>query len=89
METLSYTAARERLAEMMNTVCEDNVPVAITRRGHGAVVVVSMDEYHALEETAHLLRSPKNMRRLLTSVIELANSEGQERELIDETDICE
>lgn len=89
METLSYTAARERLAEMMNTVCEDNVPVAITRQGHGAVVVLSMDEYHALEETAHLLRSPKNMRRLLTSVIELANLEGQERELIDETEFCE
>jgi len=53
------------------------------RQGSGAVVMMSMDDYQALEETAYLLRSPKNMRRLIHSIIELKSGEGNERELIE------
>ena len=67
----------------MEQVCNDHAPVAITRRGEGAVVMISMDDYQALEETAYLLRSPKNMRRLLESVVELEEGKGEERELIE------
>lgn len=62
MDSLSYTAARNNLARTMGRVCIDHAPVAITRQGSGAVVMMSMDDYQALEETAYLLRSPKNMR---------------------------
>lgn len=83
MESISYTSARGNLAKTMEKVCNDHAPVAITRKGEGAVVMMSMDEYEALEETAYLLRSPKNTRRLLTAINELGSKRGTERELIE------
>ena len=83
MDSISYTSARSNLAKTMERVCNDHAPVAITRKGEGAVVMISMDDYQALEETAYLLRSPKNMRRLLESVVELEEGKGEERELIE------
>lgn len=83
MKSISYTTARSNLAKTMERVCEDHAPIAITRQGEGAVVVMSMDDYQALEETAYLLRSPKNTRRLIESIGELENGKGQEKELIE------
>ena len=62
MQRISYTTARSELAKTMEQVCEDHAPIAITRQGEGAVVMMSMDDYQALEETAYLLRGPKNTR---------------------------
>jgi antitoxin YefM len=83
MKSISYTTARSNLAKTMDQVCEDHAPIAITRQGEGAVVVISMDDYQSLEETAYLLRSPKNTRRLIESIAELEDSQGQEKELIE------
>jgi antitoxin YefM len=83
MRSISYTAARGSLAKTMEQVCEDHAPIAITRKGEGAVVMMSMTDYQALEETAYLLRSPKNMRRLIQSVSELEDGNGQEKELTE------
>lgn len=83
MESISYTAARSNLAKTMEQVCDDHAPIAITRKGEGAVVMMSMEDYQALEETAYLLRSPKNTRRLIESIAELENGKGIERELIE------
>lgn len=83
MESISYTTARSKLAKTMDQVCEDHAPIAITRKGEGAVVMMSMEDYQALEETAYLLRSPKNMRRLLGAIAELESGGGTERELAD------
>ena len=83
MESISYTSARGNLAKTMEKVCNDHAPVAITRKGEGAVVMMSMDDYAALAETAYLLRSPKNTRRLLTAINELESGRGTERELIE------
>ena len=83
MESISYTSARSNLAKTMEQVCDDHAPVAITRRGEGAVVMMSMADYLALEETAYLLRSPKNTRRLLESIAELDGGKGKARELIE------
>ena len=83
MDSLSYTSARSNLAKTMERVCTNHAPIAITRQGAGSVVMMSMDDYQALEETAYLLRSPKNMRRLMESVIELERGEGSERELLE------
>lgn len=81
MNSISYTAARSNLAKTMEQVCSDHAPVAITRKGEGAVVMMSMDDYQALEETAYLLRSPKNARRLMESISALEQGEGTQREL--------
>ncbi len=83
MESISYTAARSKLAKTMEQVCEDHAPIAITRKGEGAVVMMSMDDYQALEETAYLLSSPKNTRRLIESIAELEDDRGQEKELLE------
>ena len=83
MDSISYTAARSNLAKTMSKVCDDHAPVAITRKGEGAVVMISMEDYQALEETAYLLRSPKNTRRLIEAISELEKGSGTERELLE------
>jgi antitoxin YefM len=81
MKAMTYTAARENLAETMQRVCEDHAPVVITRRRDQAVVMMALDDYEALEETAYLLRSPRNAARLREAVQQLARGGGTEREL--------
>ena len=83
MESISYTTARGNLAKTMEQVCVDHAPIAITRKGEGAVVMMSMEDYQALEETAYLLRSPQNTRRLVEAIAALENSGGVERELVE------
>jgi antitoxin YefM len=71
MTAISYTAARENLAATMDRVCSDHDPVIITRNRDQAVVMLSLDDYESLQETAYLLRSPANAKRLLESIEEL------------------
>ena len=68
MKSITYTAARENLAATINRVCEDNAPVIITRNRDQSVVMLSLAEYESLQETAYLLRSPANAKRLLDSI---------------------
>jgi antitoxin YefM len=81
MKTLTYTSAREHLAQTMQQVCDDHVPVVITRRRDQAVVMMSLDDYQSLEETVYLLRSPRNARRLREAVDQLGAGGGTERKL--------
>ncbi|WP_257276141.1 MULTISPECIES: type II toxin-antitoxin system Phd/YefM family antitoxin [unclassified Endozoicomonas] len=83
MDTISYTSARNNLAKTMQQVCFDHGPVVITRKGEQPVVMMSMSDYQSLQETAYLLRSPKNARRLFESIAELENRTGTERELME------
>jgi antitoxin YefM len=53
-------------------VANDHEEVAITRAGHEPVVIVSPDDYQPLKETAYLLRSPENTRRLATAIESLS-----------------
>ncbi len=54
----------------------DHDPVIITRNRDQAVVMISLEDYESLEETAYLLRSPANARRLLDSISDLKESSG-------------
>jgi antitoxin YefM len=83
MDAITYTAARAKLADTMDRVCEDHEPIIITRNGEQAVVMMSLEDYKALEETAYLLRSPKNARRLLEAIAGLEEGKGQERSLAE------
>lgn len=83
MDTITYTAARAALADTMDRVVNDHAPVIITRSSQRAVVMLSLEDYKAMEETAYLLRSPKNARRLLESVLQLEAGRGQVRELAE------
>ncbi|MFI0937673.1 type II toxin-antitoxin system Phd/YefM family antitoxin [Streptomyces sp. NPDC021020] len=83
MKTMSYSESRARYAEVLNSVTDDREEVVITRSGHEAVVIVSLADYESLKETAYLLRSPANARRLLASIDELENGGGSVRELVE------
>lgn len=83
MDAISYTVARANLAKTMEKVCNDHAPVIITRKREFPVVMISLEDYQAMEETTYLLRSPANARRLLESIAELETGKGVERELIE------
>ncbi|NOX80023.1 MAG: type II toxin-antitoxin system prevent-host-death family antitoxin [Deltaproteobacteria bacterium] len=83
MDTITYTSARGNLAKTMEKVCDDHSPVIITRKASQPVVMMSLEDFEALEETAYLLRSPKNARRLLGSIAELESGKGLKKELMD------
>jgi antitoxin YefM len=83
MEAITYTAARQNLAKTMEKVCRDRAPMIVTRKSSESVVIMSLEDYEALEETAYLLRSPKNTRRLIESIAQLENGKGNEKELIE------
>lgn len=83
MDTVTYTTARANLASTMNKVCEDHEPLIITRNSEQSVVMMSLEDYKALEETAYLLRSPANAQRLLASIAQLETGLGKEQGLIE------
>jgi antitoxin YefM len=83
MKAISYTAARQNLAKTMENVCRDHDPIIVTRKSTDSVVIMSLEDYESLAETAYLLRSPKNTRRLIESIVQLEDGKGSERELLD------
>lgn len=83
MDSITYTAARANLAGTMDQVCESHEPVIITRSGQDSVVMLSLEDFKSLEETAYLLRTPKNAKRLLEAIAELEQGRGTERELAE------
>jgi antitoxin YefM len=83
MKTMSYTESRARYAEMLDGVINDREEVVITRAGHEPVVVVSLEDYESLKETAYLMRSPANARRLLDAMERLEAGRGTARDLVE------
>ncbi|WP_114906483.1 type II toxin-antitoxin system Phd/YefM family antitoxin [Ornithinimicrobium murale] len=83
MKTMSYTESRARYAEVLDGVTNDREEVVITRAGHEPVVIVSLADYESLRETAYLMRSPANARRLLDAMERLEAGQGQLRELVE------
>ena len=68
MKAMSYTESRANFAKVLDDVVNDREETVVTRAGHEPVVIVSLAEYESLRETAHLLGTPANARRLLDSV---------------------
>jgi antitoxin YefM len=83
MNAVTYSQARKDLAKTMDKVCDDHSPVIVTRQNRRSVVMISLEDYEALQETAYLLRTPKNARRLIESIAELESGRGVERELAE------
>jgi antitoxin YefM len=83
MNTMTDTEIRRRLAETMERVCDDHAPIIVARKNSRSVVMMSLEDFEALEETAYLLRSPANARRLLESIAELEAGGGTERALVE------
>jgi antitoxin YefM len=83
MKTMTYSESRANYAETLDAVTNDREEVIITRAGHEPVVIVSLDDYESLKETAYLLRSPENARRLISSIERLESGEGIQRDLAE------
>lgn len=81
MDAVTYSSARANLASTMNRVCNDHEALIITRNGDQSVVMLSLEDYNALQETAYLLRNPTNAQRLLSAMGQLNAGQGREREL--------
>ena len=82
MDAITYSSARANLASTMDRVCNDHETLIITRNGEQSVVMLSLEDFQALEETAYLLRSPVNAKRLLAAAAQLTAGKGTERELV-------
>jgi antitoxin YefM len=83
MDSIPYTTLRANLAGQMDRVCEDHTPLIVTRKASASVVMMSLEDYEALEETSYLLRSPKSARRLLESIAEFETGGGTAREIAE------
>lgn len=83
MDAITYTTARANLAHTMDRVCDDHETLIITRNGQQSVVMMSLEDFQALEETAYLLRAPKNAKRLLDAIASLESGQGKERRLAE------
>jgi antitoxin YefM len=83
MKTLSYTESRARYAEVLDSVVNDREEVVITRAGHEPVVIMSLADFESLRETAYLMRSPANARRLLDAMERLEAGHGEQHDLVD------
>jgi antitoxin YefM len=82
MNAITYTTVRANLASAMDRVCNDHEALIITRNGAQPVVMLSLEDYKALEEASCLLRTPANAKRLLTAAAQLNSGKGIERKLV-------
>ncbi len=83
MRTMTFSQSRARYAETLDAVVDDREEVVITRVGHEPVVIVSLEDYQSLKETAYLLQNPANARRLLRSIERLESGHGTPHELVE------
>ncbi len=83
MEAINYTTARNQLARTMDRVNADHAPVIVTRQNGESVVIMSLADFNALQETAYLLKSPANAERLTRSLQAVGKGRAKERRLID------
>ena len=83
MAHVSYTELRANLAKYMDEACDSRAPIHVTRQNARPVVMVSADEFEAMVETLHLLRSPANAARLVRSVEAANKGAVTQRDLIE------
>ena len=83
MDAKSYSAVRKDLAKTMERVCDDHSPLIITRKNASAVVMMSLEDYNAIQETAYLLQSPANAARLHQSINQAKQGEVTAHDLIE------
>lgn len=86
MDAISYTTARNNLAKTIDRVNDDHAPIIITRQKGKSAVLISLDDYNAFEETAYLMRNPKNAERLLKAIQDVEKGDFKERGLIGDED---
>ncbi|WP_394155914.1 type II toxin-antitoxin system Phd/YefM family antitoxin [Loktanella salsilacus] len=80
---MTYSDARARLKDVMDRAIYDKQEIVVTRKKGESVVVVSLETWNAVNETLHLLSTPKNASRLRASIAQLDTETGEERDLTE------
>jgi antitoxin YefM len=78
---MTFRDVRASLKDVMDRVIHDRVEVVVARRKGEAVVIMSLDEYNAIQETLYLQKSPENARRLRVAIAQLDAGEGAEYDI--------
>jgi antitoxin YefM len=81
-EAITYTEARQNFASVMDRACDNHEPIIVTRQKSRPVVLMSLEDYNAMAETAYLLSTPANAERLMASIREADAGLARERELV-------
>ncbi len=84
MQTINFSHTRQNLASTFDAVVDDCMPVIVTRQNKEPVVIISMKDYRAMEETAYLMQSEANAKRLNRSITQLEAGLGKKQTLIEE-----
>ncbi len=84
MQTATFSYTRQHLASTMDIVVNNHTPVTITRQNKEPIVMISLEDFKSMEETAYLMQSISNASRLNSAIVELENGLGTQRELIEE-----
>jgi len=84
MRTINFSQTRQNLASTFDSVVDNCMPVIVTRQNKESVVILSMKDYRAIEETAYLMQSQANAKRLNRAIAQLEAGEGTQRALVEE-----
>ncbi len=84
MDAISYSNFRSHLAETLDKVNEDHVPIMITRQNGKPAVIISLEDFKSYEETAYLMASPKNATRLNQAIADIEAGKAVQHFLFDE-----
>lgn len=84
MQTMNFSQTRQNLASTFDSVVDNCMPIVVTRQNKESVVIISMKDYRAMEETAYLMQSKANAKRLNRAIEQLESGLGKQRELIEE-----
>lgn len=82
-QAVTYSEARQNLAETMDRVCDTHEPLIITRQKSRPVVMMSLEDYSSIAESAYLLQSPANAARLRAALQDVATSNTTAHGLVD------
>ncbi len=83
MQAVSFSELRKDMRHIMDMATDRHEPTIVTRKRGGSMVIMSLEDYNSLEETAYILSNPKNAQRILESIAELREGRGVQHELID------
>jgi antitoxin YefM len=83
MDVISYSDTRAHLKEVMDRVVADRAPIVVSRQKAESVVMVSLSDWNAIEESMHLLSTEANRGRLLAAIQQLDSGNGEARDLIE------
>lgn len=84
MKVITFTDLRNNLASTLDTVVNDHTPVLVTRQNNQTAVLISLDDFNAYEETAHLMSNKKNAKQLNESIAQVRSGKTSKHDLIED-----